>query len=539
MIRAESQQVPDELLKFFSSHGPKRDSGRFWTLLTDWYQEAESKRWRASWSKFVFPSDTNFDGATFSGDANFDEATFSGDANFNGATFSGDANFNGATFSGDANFNGATFSGDASFNGATFSGDANFDEVNYTEDAHGPTVPGSPDSFAGEAHGITTFVGNVNFASARFGRDVIFSGARFNREADFGDAFFTRTAEFSSVASEARGATTFTGSANFRGAYFANDVVFWNVRFNSEALFTYAFLASPDFSGATFAEDARFDGASFSNDAIFDNVTFRRNADFTDATFSADARFSYATFTDKVLFRSIRFSGSRFILRGCSLANMELPPDDLAALASRIRFAGARDVDRLMLSGVQWPERGNRPYMVDEADLNDETLTPNERPSTEDVERVYRSMRKNLEDQSDRVGSHGWYFSEMEVGRLHARRTSLKWLSRSFYKATSNYGLSAVRPTIWLAVTVAIALLLFSLGPDWCPARLGGDPTTRSCVGLQDRLQVTLLAIFLQAPPSGIVLSGVLGQIVWLVLRVMGAAMLLSIGIAFRNQVAR
>jgi hypothetical protein len=52
-------------------------------------------------------------------------------------------------------------------------------------------------------------------------------------------------------------------------------------------------------------------------------------------------------------------------------------------------------------------------------------------------------------------------------------------------------------------------------------------------------MEAILLAIFLQAPPSGIVMSGVLGQVVWLILRVTGAAMLLSIGIAFRNQVAR
>jgi hypothetical protein len=230
----------------------------------------------------------------------------------------------------------------------------------------------------------------------------------------------------------------------------------------------------------------------------------------------------------------------RFTFGDCSLANVELRSLDLRFSGSGvIRLADADDIESLALRDVQWPKTANRRRTADEADLDSDTLGPREKPSPGEVERVYRGLRKNLEDRGDRVGAHDWYFSEMEVGRIHADSFSLKRVARGFYKATSNYGLSAARPAFWLCVAVVIALGLFSLGAGWCPARPAADPTVSVCVGLEDRLQVGLLAVFLQAPPSGIAMSGALGQIVWLLLRIAGAAMLISIGIAFRNQVAR
>jgi uncharacterized protein YjbI with pentapeptide repeats len=407
--------------------------------------------------------------------APWDGFTFPGDANFGAATFTGDAVFRIATFTGDDDFGGATFTGEADFRGATFTGEAYFGRATFTGYAHF-----SP----------ATFTGNADFISATFAGSTDFIGA------------------------------TFTRYARFEDATFAGGITFWH---------------------ATFTRAVSFNHATFTGDASFNHATFTGSADFRDATFIGDADFSDATIAQKAQFASLKLADQpRLSLRRCSLAKVELRSLDLRSLGPGvIRLAYADEIERLTLRDVKWPEKDNRPRTADEVDLDDDDLAPEKRPSSDEVERVYRGLRKNHEDRGDRVGGHGWYFSEMEVGRIHAKRSSLKRVARGFYKATSNYGLSAIRPAIWLGVAVAVSLVLFSLGAGWCPARLAVDPATEACVGLQDRLQVALLAIFLQAPSSGIVLSGVLGQIVWLVLRITGAAMLLSIGIAFRNQIAR
>ena len=467
MIRAQSEDVPSELLSFFRSSDPNRDSDRFWVLLSEWYQDSESDAWHARWGGFVFPEEANFLGASFTRDANLVGATFTGDAYFRDVTFTRDALFRGATITGNASFYAANFGREASFQSATFDGLADFRFSTFSE--------------------LTDF------------RSATFTGADL------------REARSSGVA---------------------------------------------DFRSATGNADVNFASATFDGLADFRFSTFSGLTDFVETTFNGDADFSDATFTHNARFASLKLSGQRaFRMQRCSLAEVEFRSLDLQSLeAGVLRLAYADDMERLTLRDVNWPETpigasswwrawsSNRPRTADEWDL-DNKATARTGPTAKEVERVYRGLRKNHEDSGDRVGAHDWYFSEMEVGRLHAklfcRRTGLKRLSRSFYKATSNYGLSAIRPVFWLATAIVLAFGFFSLGIGWCPARIGTVQAAETCVGMQERLQVELLAIFLQSPPSGIVMSGVPGQIVWLVLRVAGAAMLLSIGIAFRNQIAR
>jgi hypothetical protein len=187
-----------------------------------------------------------------------------------------------------------------------------------------------------------------------------------------------------------------------------------------------------------------------------------------------------------------------------------------------------------ILGGCHWPrhERARGYRIADEDDLEDPKIV-GERPSPEEVERLYTALRKNHEDRNDRYGAHEWYWSEMEFGRRHAH-TRLTYLARTFYRLTSDYGLSALRPACSLLAALSAAFCLYLI--SWkgiCPVSGG------SCVGWVENVKVVLLAVFLQPPPQGIALEGVAANVVWIILRVFGAAMLISIGVAFRNQVAR
>jgi hypothetical protein len=206
---AQSQGVPEELLAFFRSDDPARDSELFWTTLASWFHEAESDQWHASWQGFVFPENADFTNATLIGDADFTGATFTGDANFAGATFTGDANFGGdtllgevpATFMGDAKFNAATFTGNANFSDATFPGDAFFDGATFTGEARfiGATFTGTNRDRPGAYFTDATFKGDARFMDATFAGVVFFTNATFTGDADFvrasfaGDAFFGAT----------------------------------------------------------------------------------------------------------------------------------------------------------------------------------------------------------------------------------------------------------------------------------------------------------------------------------------------------------
>lgn len=489
-VRADREDVPEELLAFFQNMDPDRDAERFWEQLRTWYQDADGS-WVARWRDFVFPA------------ADFTSATFSGIADFCGATFSGEANFRSAAFSGEANFVSATFSSGAVFDAATFSLDARFDHV--------------------------TFTGPVWF------------GAVFSRKAGFSYTTFSDQVMFVHA--------TFSGEASFHTATFVHHHV--------------------DFQGATFSDDAKFDFATFSGDAHFGEVTFASRASFSATTFSGRAIFRWAAFLGPGWFDHAKISnimdmygcrindlslglvvsdGGRLLIEGdCGIpashsptiafGRMSLERVRLAGVtAASIRFRNARDIDKVSIeSGVIWPgENRSRPRVADEEELNEES----ERriPATE-LERIYRALRKNFEEQSDRVRAHGWYRAEMEVGRKQAP-WRFRRLARSLYWASSDYGLSWMRPLAWLAGTIVVATVLFA-APWTLSCVKATSPRGLSCAGLSQAIEVALRAAFQQSPQDSVFVEGLLVTTVWLLVRIVSAAMLLSFGIAFRNQVAR
>ncbi len=622
-VRADREQVPEELLLFFKSDAPDRDSERFWQQLAEWFKD-EDESWVARWERFIFPADSDFTGATFSGVAWFEGAGFSGDVSFYGATFLGDARFEGATFSGNTLFFESTFSGEARFEGATFTREASFGGAIFSKDSR---------------FDVANFLGGMRFEGVNFAGDASFNGGTF-AEAEFELATFSVGLSFSRATfsgwTRFRRAT-FSGDAQFEGATFSGQALFEDAAFSGGALFVRAtFSEGARFSGATFSQVALFDratfseeaffhGATFSGDALFENAVFARHVVFDSATFcgdvrflgadfagvvqfnrvsiSGDAEFSYATlswirfervcisgvamfdrvhiseramFENATLSRGARFTGatvSRLMIRACqfgaalvfgievsgngwveidgvrsltdsgsagpadmTFGTMSLQNVSLRNLdPSNIRFRDARDIDGLSLaSDVRWPgEEKSRPIVADEKDLPVDSPRP---IAASEVERIYRALRRNFESQSDRVRAHGWYRAEMEVGRKHSP-WRLRKIARWLYWKTSDYGLSAIRPLLCLAGTLAVAIALFAA--PWAASCVKVASAGHACGSSLQASEVALRALFQQPPPAGVELRGLLVATVWLLVRVISAAMLLFLGIAFRNQVAR
>jgi uncharacterized protein YjbI with pentapeptide repeats len=396
------------------------------------------------------------------------------------------------------------------------------------------------------------FPWEMDFSNASFVGPSSFSGVTFARAVRFHGATFCRPTDFLDV--------TFLGEADFEGSRFGQDAAFSRSTFSELA----------QFSNVRFAGAAMFVGTKFSGPTAFVNTTFRRGAEFKDAVFFNRTIFAKASTGKEGLTLGATVESSGLLelinlhaewrrgevpgLPGFFPRKVSGPPTirfDYMSLSRvrlvsmdgrNLRFLRAVDIDQATFEGIRWPRKDEREeeriLLADEADLRE---VP-ERRRTQTalaVERIYRAIRKNYEDRTDRVAAHDWYFSEMEVGRNYAPRL-LTRLARHFYKGTSNYGLSAMRPAVVLVIAVAAAFLLFSVpSAQVCPVFESSGTAAAQCVGWTDRLEVVLLAIFLQAPPNGVSLSGPSSVLIWLLLRVTGAAMLVSIAVAFRNQVAR
>lgn len=474
----QNEPVPDDILQMLRAAQSDKDPRRFWDSLRTWYLDEDTGCWLADWDGFVFPPEADFEGARFLAGARLSRTVFPSGAQFRAANFNGEALFRRASFDAGAFFEEATFAAGVTFGEAIFGENA---------------------SFRG-----ATFHGGVSFRDAVFDRNAWFPDATFLGEAYFRDMSVDRKADFSGA--------SFLAAAHFDGARFQRGL-FVGTQIHAELM-----LAVRLPTGGSLEID-RVIGPSRLEDA------------------GAHAA------------PCIRFGAM-------SLVDVELHSFD----PSEVRFAGTRDIEKLSLVNIDWAATEQAYTVADERDflaakrgrpLSEarpfearQPIDADSSPSWREIERIYRALRKNHEDRNDRYGGHGWYFAEMEIGRRYADRL-LTRRARDFYRVTSGYGLSALRAATSLLVVLAVAFLLFLVPSlEFCPVMSSASPrgaaaVGAACAGWQDTLRVVFLAASLQGAPEGVSVPGLAGNAVWLLARFGGAAMLLSIGVAFRNQIAR
>jgi hypothetical protein len=509
-----TEEVPDEAaITFFQLPDADKDSIRFVELLTLRYRGTDGS-WQAEWAGFHFPSGIDFSGATFVRPVDFTNATFLGSVSFKGATFGFTATFDGATFIGPPDFNGAIFKDDASFSKAIFKNAANFED--------------------------TTFAGSAAFGEARFEKTAAFGGATFASDSGFGGATFRGNASFGRVSfigpakfQNAR----FNAYANFGSSIFSDDALFPSARFlgDETKFFDAKMLGTTDFRKALFVGRTGFDDAKILQ-GLFHDVIINSEMKMRVSVPQGGALQFRRAVNGKQAKAGMPGSGPVIRFGSMSLERVELRNMDVGPM----RLNGTSDVEKLSLYDVTWkkPGRGNR--LADEDDMEEDLVKePREGPSPQEVERLYRALRKNREDRNDRAEGHLWYFAEMEVGRKHSTNPFTK-AARNFYRYTSGYGLSAGLAALSFVIVIVAASLLFTI--PWsgiCPVHDPVGKFGQVCVGWGTRLRLVMLAVSLQGVPDGVRLGGIPANAVWLLARVGGAAMLVSVAVAFRNQISR
>ena len=442
---------------------------------------------RVDFTSAEFPKGANFYQATFSKSVSFNNATFSEWVNFNHVIFSEGTDFHGATFSKGSSFGSTKFHKGADFRGATFSEGGNFGGAEFVEKAYfiGARFHQKRTYFGG-----TIFSKGAEFGGATFSEHVGFAKAKFTGEADFNHAEFTNKANFFQI--------TFSDAVNFNNATFSKRTDFRLATFSEKANLSEAtFSDGADFNEAKFSRKAEFGKAIFYGDANFNLAKFYRGADFSEAMFSKEVDFSEAMFSGEVNFAEAMFSkGVTFkytlfengpvFFSSCSffgksefagvrkenktirifsrveisLENAEIDPLDALSFQdadlSQCQFSGT-DLRMVKLTNVLWKSVRNRISVYDEI----KSLEENKTLPYPHIERIYRQLKKNYEDQGDSERAGEFHYSEKEMRRKNPDTKIILKCLLTIYWIISGYGERYLRPLLSAGVLLFLCTFAY------------------------------------------------------------------------------
>ena len=381
---------------------------------------------------FVFPEVIVFQGTTFQKKVNFRWAIFAQGADFIEARFNEGADFKNATFSEWADFLAAIFTKGGDFGGATFSREAIFAEA--------------------------LFSGDAGFGGARFAEEATFSGARFIKKAGFRGTTFSQGADFQHA--------SFSGEVDFSGAKFNKEATFLDVTFSEGADFKRAkFTGGVDFFGARFTKGASFWAAEFTGSTNFGRGTFAEGGDFKEAIFDeGDVIFEESTLKGRTLFISRKEEGQTIqVFSGVDEVNFKSvtidPPDLLTFIEADLTkclFLNT-NLQKVNFFAVDWPKIKGRFGVYDEMKLSTDDKGKiegrEERREKENksiflaqLERLYRELKKNYEDNRDYERAGHFHYGEKEMRRENPKTSYGLKLLLILYKWFSGYGESWGRP---------------------------------------------------------------------------------------------
>jgi len=346
----------------------------------------------------------------------------------------------------------------------------------------------------GDNFSYFVFPEKIDFFGITFTNEVNFFEATFSGKTDFGMSTFTKGANFSGV--------TFTNEVNFGGATFTKGAYFYRATFTSEAyLGVTTFSEGADFSMSTFTKEAYFAMAIFAKLASFAGAKFTMGADFSGAMFSEGTNFWGAIFENcYVYFSSTKFFG-RSIFFGRK-GKEEKKPQHIFKKAkvyfqyvdinppyvvifrdadlSHCTFQGTR-VDKIEFTGVKWAEiPGKLGYsrigIYDEiAPLEDGESINNQKPDWEHIERIYRDLKKNHEENRDYERAGDFHYGEKEMRRKNPDTPRIHRYFLHLYCWLSGYGECYLRPLFWAAVLLiacTFGYLLFGISRDGIPLKV-------------------------------------------------------------------
>lgn len=386
-----------------------------------------------------------------------------------------------------------------------------------------------------------------------FPREVDLNNRSFNK-ARFGNCVFSHRVHLAG--------TSFIGSADFYGSKFHHRLDFGGATFHSTAIFGEAkfceraefggtnFSVGARFSDASFCGEARFVGAGFSGRAAFQSATFAGVTDFALATFRQPPGFDRTTFKAKSGFSEVVFPEHTILNSTDFGPNCDLANADLKSITfRRCKMPGVALEEAYSASNAEYDycEWGAPPTLI----VTERTAHESGRlEDYRSAERVYREVRRSLEDHKDFQESHRFAYRELEMRRLaRSAKDAGRWgwwranlvSLEAWYRILSDYGESWRRPLFWLALLLlcgassfaAIGIKLPSGNYDW-----GSTWGSQSAEFLVPLVIYSVRAAALISDPPEVRLE-LFAQLVQLILRIAAPFLAFLFGLTVRRRFRR
>lgn len=417
------------------------------------------------------------------------------------------------------------------------------------------------------------FAGGVDFSNCRFRGRAWFDGTVFPRETYFTYAQFDEDASFSGVVAK---------DARFDLAVFSSSVRFGSdVR--SEVWFDRTTFKSWVSVSVRTGTRVRFDGANLST-VILGSFAGGEHRPIPDPGASSD---ELSTSPPLVTFHGTNFTGTADVrTRGdvdISLAQVVLRNSlSLASWSGRMRLVSLRSaaleaplvigdgvdlggcrlshatgLERLRIAAADpmWRIYRGRQVVADELeavrhvgsvalppvprDVEGEGISPL-KVTAKTVELVYRQLRTALESTKAFSAAADFFYGEMEMRRLAARRISAERALLALYKLTCGYGVRASRALVTYVAVLLLTGLALRYRTSWFvadPPKVTASPGLNlsdywDCVAIAARNSVT----FFGGSSEGWTAAGVA---LMFVVRLIGPAAFAFMLLALRSRVQR
>jgi hypothetical protein len=465
-----------------------------------------------NFSNCAFAKSARFDKALFKGNAVFDYASFANGADFGGTSFLRSAFFSFVAFRGSSNFDSASFFDGVHFSGAVFREYTSFGQARFFEDTwfDGASFLGT--SFFDRA----SFSGDLSFTDTVFCEYTSFKDTTFSSPSVFSSATFASTVSFTRAA--------FCGDVSFVKAVFgatanlSGEGVVMEIpkqtqnlafkaasspAFDLEGSFTTPKQLSPLAQRSFGKIDAS--GAIFLDEVIFDNRDIHEPSSFRDCLFMKRASFHGSKLHQGVTFHGAEFEACLDPTLQCTevvdnnwlkRANLRLRNAyygfldfvfavEMPALRSTLFDVPNRALTRLHEVEAKRLETLGEPAITYEEWLanfeakrhkaaNDFCALPQKTKDGEtgdskdryfaDLEDAFRTLKRAMEDNRNRPEEGRFFKLELQA-RRRRRRPAVPWWERGMsdlYLWSSDFGMSVVRPVVWLKVTVVLFACLYA-----------------------------------------------------------------------------
>jgi uncharacterized protein YjbI with pentapeptide repeats len=555
----------------------------------------------------------SFDHAVFKGQAIFNGAVFEGwiehmgpvgvyvvhaAGRFSGANFRGDAYFFKVDFKQGVFFDHAIFSGDARFDGSTFAGSAVVTLVGHSH-VRGPDVK------HGYPNPLRSLGGGDDPYATSFSASALFLDCDFERSMTIGSCSFAAGVVL--VGAHIGGDLRMLDSISMRGFELDGAAISGDVTARLWARFDLA-LNGVSVDGLC-AIEANCDIIEARRLRLSQGGILRlhteRPTDLTESHFLGPTTI---TGQQSIQMMTLEFGRQQWgkrrqscpigSLRGAQVAGLTLDEADL----SECHFLGAQGLEAVRvqrscrfasapklflppaigklaqrIAPLRWSvavvdgllgRSGRRRVLAEERRWRFDRGEPgwlgpethglhDRRPAAQEVEGLYRQLRKSLEDGADTPGAADFYYGEMELRRRGSAPLSGARRLLELYWIISGYGLRAWRPIVSLAALLLLGTLVFSsigfsqrqvttyvpVGNKACPScapiyeahsRSSGRP------GVEDALVFSSRSLtgFLRAPAPTAPLN-IVGECTEIVLRLLGPILLGLTALSVRNNVKR